>query len=256
MRSQPEEKESSVVKTNSPVTTAWHDVETEDGPMRLYRAEPEGSSAGVAIVVLQEAFGVNEHIQDVTRRVAAQGYLAVAPELFHRSSTRTVEYADHAAAIALISQLGREQIDVDLSAVCGYLESTDGIGLAQTGLMGFCFGARAALTAATALPGLGATAAFYGPGVAAGPHAVLDRLEGLTGPVLFMVGEDDPTIPPADQEALRAAASESARDVRIETFPGAGHAFHCDARPQMFRAEAAQRAWGLAMDLFAAELHA
>lgn len=224
--------------------------------MRVYRAEPTASHHDRAIVVLQEAFGVNEHIQDVTRRVAAEGYLAVAPELFHRTGTRTVDYADHSAAMALISELGREQIDSDVTAVCEYLQRTEGISLRRTGLMGFCFGGRAAFTAATALPGLGATAAFYGPGVATGPHAVLDRLAGLDGPLLFLVGEEDPTIPASDLDAIRAAASTHGKDVRIETFPGAGHAFHCDARAHLYRPEAAKRAWGMAMDLFATTLAA
>lgn len=241
---------------NQPVKTAWHDVETPQGAMGLYRAEPNGARPERAVVVLQEAFGVNEHIQDVTRRVAAQGYLAVAPELFHRTGTKYVDYGDHPNAMALISELGREQIDDDVKTVCDYLETTDGIGPARTGLMGFCFGGRAAFTSATALPGLGATAAFYGPGVAAGPHAVLDRMAGLTGPLLFLVGEEDPTIPADHLDAIRSSAAEHGKDVRIETFPDAGHAFHCDARPQMYRPEAAQRAWGMALDLFATTLPA
>lgn len=244
------------VDPNLPVDTSWHEIETPQGAMRVYRAQPTGSVPDRAIVVLQEAFGVNEHIQDVTRRAAAQGYVAVAPDLFHRTQTTSVDYADHQKAMALIAELGREQIDNDLTAVTEFLDATDGISLDRTGLMGFCFGGRAAFTAATALPGLGATAAFYGPGVASGPHASLDRMSGLTGPMLFLVGDEDPTISSADLDAIRSAAAEHGKDVRIEIFPGAGHAFHCDARPQMYRPEAAQRAWGMAMDLFATTLPA
>jgi carboxymethylenebutenolidase len=174
--------------------------------------------------------------------------------LFHRTGTDTVDYADHAGAMELISVLGRAEIDADITSVCDYLASADGIALPRIGLMGFCFGARAAVTAATALPGLGATAAFYGPGVAAGPHAVLDRFGALTGPVLFMSGDQDPTISAEHLNAIRAAGEAAGKDVRIEVFPGAGHAFHCDARPAMYRAEPAQKAWGLAMDLFASSL--
>jgi carboxymethylenebutenolidase len=245
------------VDPNLPVETSWHDVKTPQGAMRVYRAQPAAAAApDRAIVVLQEAFGVNGHIQDVTRRAAARGYVAVAPELFHRTGTTTVDYSDHPAAMGLISALGRDEIDSDVSAVCAYLAEAGGISIERVGLMGFCFGGRAAFTAATALPGLAATAAFYGPGVASGSHAVLDRIAGLTGPALFLVGDEDPTIPAADLDAIRSAAAEHGKDVRTETFSGAGHAFHCDARPQMYRAEAAQRAWGLAMDLFAAALPA
>jgi carboxymethylenebutenolidase len=149
------------------VETSWHDITTPQGTMRVYRAQPAGAAEpDRAIVVLQEAFGVNSHIQDITRRAAAQGYVAVAPELFHRTGTRTVGYSDHSVAMGLIGALGRDEIDNDVTATCAYLADTDGIPIERAGLMGFCFGGRAAFTAATALPGLAATVAFYGPGVA------------------------------------------------------------------------------------------
>jgi carboxymethylenebutenolidase len=242
------------VESNRPVAASWHELATPQGVMWLYRAVPQGEQPQRAIVVLQEAFGVNAHIQHVTRRAAAAGYVAVAPQLFHRAGTDTVEYADQPAAMELIGALGREEIDADITRVCDYLASADGIALPQIGLMGFCFGGRVAVTAATALPGLGATAAFYGPGVAAGPHAVLDRFGELTGPVLFLSGDQDPTISAEHLDAIRAAGEAAGKDVRIEVFPGAGHAFHCDARPAMYRAEDAQKAWGLAMNLFASSL--
>ena len=242
---------------NPPVETSWHDVTTPQGAIRMYRAQPAGAAApDRAIVVLQEAFGVNDHIQDVARRVAGQGYVAVAPDLFHRTGTKTVDYSDHPAAMGLIGALGRDEIDHDVIATCDYLADADGISIERVGLMGFCFGGRAAFTAATALPGVAATAAFYGPGVASGPHSVLDRMAALTGPALFLVGEQDPTIPAADLDAIRAAAAEHGKNVRVEIFPGAAHAFHCDARPQMYRPDAAQQAWGMAMDLFGSALPA
>lgn len=227
--------------------TSWHEIATPDGPMRVYHAQPAGSPPDRAVVVLQEAFGVNEHIQAITRRAAAAGFLALAPDLFHRTGPAVLDYADHARAMPLIGVIGRDQIDGDVAAVCAHLEREHGVDRGRAGLMGFCFGGRAAFTAATALPGLSCTVAFYGPGVASGPHAVLDRMDGLTAPVLFLVGDEDPTIPPADREAIRAAAAEHGKPVRVETFAGAGHAFHCDARPQMYHPEAARKAWEMAM---------
>ncbi len=242
------------MESSVPIESSWHQVVTPDGMMRVYRAEPADSRPRRAIVVLQEAFGVNAHIQDVTDRAAARGFVAIAPDLFHRTGTETVDYADHATAMPLIGALGRDQVTADVTAACDHLTTADGIGRDRIALMGFCFGGRAAFTAATALPELAATAVFYGPGAASGPHSVLDRIAGLGGPLLFLVGDADPTIPEADLEAIRTAAAEHDKDVRIEIFPGAGHAFHCDARPQMYRPEAAQQAWGMAMDLFATTL--
>ncbi len=223
----------------------WLTLETADGPMRLYRVRPNGDGAvspTAAVIVLQEAFGVNEHIQDVTRRVAAQGYLAVAPDLFHRSGVETVEYTDRETAMSLIAELGSEPIVTDVSAVLTHLGEAEDIGPDRTAAVGFCFGGRAAFTAATALP-LAATVVFYGPGIAGGPHAVLDRAANIAGPVLMFVGDADPTIPADDVAAIQDVARRAGIDLRVVVFAGAGHAFHCDARPAQYFDDAARKAW-------------
>jgi carboxymethylenebutenolidase len=222
---------------------SWLELSTRTGPMRVYRVAPR--SAGefpAAVIVLQEAFGVNEHIQDVTRRAAAEGYLALAPDLFHRGAA-TVDYSDHATAMQRIAELGHEEIGADFSAVLAHLTGVENVPVERTSVIGFCFGGRAAITAATQSPGLASTVAFYGPGVAAGPHAVLDLLASITGPVLMMVGDQDPTIPAEHIAALQEACAQAGTDLRIRIFPGAGHAFHCDARPALYRADAARQAW-------------
>jgi carboxymethylenebutenolidase len=227
------------------LTADWLTLTTADGPMRIYRVRPRPDRAvrpSAAVVVLQEAFGVNEHIQEVTRRVAEQGYLAVAPDLFHRSGHQSVDYADRDTAMRLIGGLGADAIIGDVSAVLTHLSGDDQIPSGRTALIGFCFGGRAAFTAATALP-VAATVVFYGPGISSGPHAVVDQTSQITGPVLMLVGDSDPTIPPADLDAIRSAAQKSGTDLRLNVFPGAGHAFHCDARPQVYIADAARQAW-------------
>jgi dienelactone hydrolase len=223
----------------------WLTLDTADGAMRLYRVRPSAENAPAApaaVIVLQEAFGVNEHIQDVARRVAAQGYLAVAPDLFHRSGVETVEYSDRDTAMALIGGLGAQPIVADVSAVIGYLSGVENISADRTAVVGFCFGGRAAFTAATALP-VAATVVFYGPGIAGGPHAVLDQAAKISGPVLMFVGDADPTIPSQDVAAIRAAARRAGVDLRVVEFAGAGHAFHCDARPAQYVEDAAKKAW-------------
>jgi carboxymethylenebutenolidase len=221
----------------------WLSLRTPAGPMAVYRAVPPAARRpAAAVVVLQEAFGVNEHIQDVTRRIAAQGYLALAPSLFHRGPA-TVDYADHATAMQRIGELGPEQIVEDVAAVVAHLDAAEGIPPQRTSLLGFCFGGRAAVTAATEIPGLASTIAFYGPGIAAGPHAVLDAVGGMTGPLLMMAGDQDPTIPAEHLAAITEACAKAGVDLRLRVFAGAGHAFHCDARPAFYRAEAARQAW-------------
>ena len=222
--------------------TEWATVDTADGPMRLYVARP-AIPADRAVVVLQEAFGVNEHIKDIARRHAARGYLAVAPDLFHRTGVQTLDYRQHAEAMPLIGTIGPAAVITDVEAVLAYLDEQEGVAAGRTAVQGFCFGGRAAFTAATALDGLAATVVFYGPGIAAGPHSVLDRAADIDAPLQLHVGSADPTIP-AEQVAAIDAALDSA-DVEFESYSyeGAGHAFACDARPHMYVADAAALAW-------------
>jgi carboxymethylenebutenolidase len=169
--------------------------------------------------------------------VAAEGYHGVAPDLFHRTGVEVLRYDEYAKAMTLIGDIGAEQVVTDVCAALLF------VGQGRAAVIGFCFGGRAAFTAATAVPGLSAAVVFYGPGIAAGPHAVLDRASSITAPVLLHTGAEDPSIPAeqvaATEEALRGAG------VRFEShvYPGAGHAFACDARPDLFRAEAVCRAW-------------
>lgn len=227
------------------VVADWLTLDTNDGAMRLYRVRPRAHDAvtpPAAVIVLQEAFGVNEHIQDVARRFAALGYLALAPDLFHRSGVETVDYVDRETAMALIIDIGADEITTDVGAVIKHLADGEKITADRTALVGFCFGGRAAFTAATALP-VAATVVFYGPGIAAGPHAVLDSAANISGPVLMFVGDSDPTIPAEDVAAIRTAAQRDGVDLCVVEFAGAGHAFHCDARPAQYVEDAAQEAW-------------
>lgn len=233
------------VAPNGEPVADWLTLQTADGPMRLYRVRPRAANASTppaAVIVLQEAFGVNDPIQDVARRLGAEGYLALAPDLFHRSGIRTVEYTDRDTAMSLIGELGPDPIVMDVSAVHAYLTDVEKIRADRTAVVGFCFGGRAAFTAATALP-VAATVVFYGPGIATGPHAVLDRAAKISGQVLMFVGDTDPTIPSENVAAIQAAAVRAGVDLRVVVFAGAGHAFHCDARPALYVEDAAREAW-------------
>jgi carboxymethylenebutenolidase len=219
----------------------WITFDTADGPMKAYVARPT-APAGRAVIVLQEAFGVNAHIQDITRRFAARGFLALAPDLFHRTGVAELPYERHTEAVGLIGAIGVEPITTDVRACLDHL-AKEGIGVDRTAITGFCFGGRAAFTAATAVPGLGAAVVFYGPGIAAGPHAVLDRAASITAPLLLHVGADDPTIPAEQVAAIDAALTAANVPFTQHVYAEAGHAFACDVRPHMFRAGPATDAW-------------
>ncbi|WP_326600429.1 dienelactone hydrolase family protein [Streptomyces sp. NBC_01803] len=220
----------------------WVTVPTGDGPMRVYAARP-AAAADRAVVVLQEAFGVNDHIQDIARHFAARGFLALAPDLFHRNGVGTLGYEQHAEAMPLIGAIGPDAIITDVRAVLDHLAAAEGIDTGRTAITGFCFGGRAAFTAATAIPGLAATVVFYGPGIAAGPHAVLDRATALDAPLLLHVGAEDPTIPAEQVRAIDTALTGAGVEFEQHVYAGAGHAFACDARPHMYRDEQAGTAW-------------
>jgi carboxymethylenebutenolidase len=231
-----------VTDQNTSPRTQWLTVPTGDGSMRAYEARP-ATATGRAVIVLQEAFGVNDHIQDITRRMAARGFLALAPDLFHRTGVTELSYDQHAEAMPLIGAIGPDQIATDVLAAVEHLRAEDGIGTEHTAIIGFCFGGRAAFTAATAIPGLAGTVVFYGPGIAAGPHAVLDRAESVTAPLLLHIGAEDPTIPAEQVGEIDRALSAAGADFEQHVYPGAGHAFACDPRPRMFREEDAETAW-------------
>jgi carboxymethylenebutenolidase len=225
----------------------WITLETAGGPMGVYAARPSTPN-GRAVVVLQEAFGVNEHIQDIARRFAARGYLALAPDLFHRNGVGTLAYDQHAEAMPLIGAIGPDEIITDVRAVLDRLGGVEGIGAGRTAVVGFCFGGRAAFTAATAVPGLAATVVFYGPGIAAGPHAVLDRADSIDAPMLLHVGAEDPTIPAEQVTAIDETLRKAGVDFEQHVYDGAGHAFACDARPHMYKAGPAAEAWSRTHD--------
>jgi carboxymethylenebutenolidase len=218
----------------------WQRASTDDGEMAVLIAQvvPEPRAT---VLVLQEAFGVNAHIQSVAARFAAAGYRALAPDLFHRSDTPLVDYADREEAMRRIERLGVEEIATDVGGAASFARELSGD--LPVIVCGFCFGARAAFTAACAVPGVEAAICFYGPGTAAGPHAVLDLVKDDGPPMLLFFGAEDPTIP-ADQIAAIGRRLDAAR-VRFtsRTYEDAGHAFACDARPAMYRPEAALDAW-------------
>ncbi|MFE2674635.1 dienelactone hydrolase family protein [Streptomyces hygroscopicus] len=228
--------------TTAAATTDWTTVTTADGPMRVYLARPD-RPADRAVIVLQEAFGVNDHIQDIARRYAARGFLALAPDLFHRSGVGTLGYEQHAEAMPLIGAIGPDAITTDVEAVLDHLQRREHLPASRTAINGFCFGGRAAFTAATRISGLGAVVVFYGPGIAAGPHAVVDRAVNIDAPMLLHVGSDDPTIPSEQVAAIDKALTAAGVTFESHVYAGAGHAFACDARPHMYVQDSAETAW-------------
>jgi carboxymethylenebutenolidase len=232
-------------------------VETADGDMRLYEAAPDGAPKG-AVVVIQEAFGVNSHIEDVTRRAADAGYHAVAPDMFHRSGPGSVvEYGDFANVLPHFQRLGDDAaILTDVDAALSHLR-TCGFADSRIAIVGFCFGGRVTFLVALRRA-LGAAVGFYGGGIVTGRFpqfpALIDEAATLRTPWLGLFGDEDGSIPVDDVEKLRAALVAAPVATEIVRYGGAGHGFHCDQRAD-FRPDDAADAWQRTLAWFARHLH-
>lgn len=199
---------------------------------------------------MQEAFGVNDHIDDVTRRVAAEGWLAVAPHLFHRTGDPKLGYEDMSQAMPYMSALRAEEILADIDTALAHLAEA-GISADRIGVVGFCMGGTIALATATRRD-IGAAVTFYGGGVAEGRFgfdALIDEAPRLRAPWLGLYGDLDKGIAVDDVEQLRTAAASSGQTTEIVRYPDAGHGFHCDQRAD-FHPASAEDAWRRTLDWF------
>lgn len=225
-------------------------VEGADGALAVYEAAPLEPSAG--LIVLHEAFGVTDHIADVTRRAAAAGYQAVAPDLFHRGGAGVAAYGDLKAAANYFRGMSDDGVLSDIDACIAHLQAS-GHPLERIGVVGFCFGGRAAFLAASRRA-LGASVTLYGGGIVRASTflpfpSLLDDIPTMRTPWLGLYGQEDHGIPADEVDALEAALAGAPVPHRIERYPGAGHAFHNDQLPSYHR-ESAVAAWAAALDWF------
>jgi carboxymethylenebutenolidase len=228
-------------------------IDSAGSAMKLYESEPRGEPRG-AVIVVQEAFGMTDHIQDVCRRVSAGGYLAVAPHLFHRSGDPVIAYDDGAAVMPHLGQLSLEGLDADVDATLARLAER-GFPPSRVGIVGFCMGGSVVFLAA-AHHALGAAVTFYGGGVATGRFGMPPLLElasELKTPWLGLYGDEDQSIPIDQVEALREAAKNAPVPTEVVRYPDATHGFHCDARDS-YHQESAKDAWKRMLDWFDAHI--
>jgi carboxymethylenebutenolidase len=226
-------------------------VDTSDGPMGLYDVEPEAKPS-VAVIVIQEAFGVNEHIRDVTRRFAATGFRAVAPTMFHRAGGGTAPYDDFSKVMPLFAGVSDDGIVADVDATVAYLRRA-GFDDQRIGIVGFCFGGRVTFLVATRRK-LGAAVGFYGGGIVTTRIPLFQPLIGDAGrlatPWLGLFGDADAGIPVEDVERLRTTLDRETKVAHeIIRYPGAEHGFHCDVRPS-YNEVAARDGWNRTLDWF------
>jgi len=238
------------ISTDSTGLTAGEiQVPTPDGNMPAYRAQPAQGKDFPVILVVQEVFGVHEYIKDVCRRLAKQGYQAIAPELYARQGDPR-QYADIQELIAkVVNTVPDAQVMADLDACVAWAKAHGG-DTSRLGITGFCWGGRIVWLYAAHNPGVKAGVAWYGRlssrSSALTPKHPLDVADKLNGPVLGLYGGQDPGIPPDTVEKMKTALAQSANPASkassIHVYPDAPHAFHADYRPS-YRKEAAEDGW-------------
>lgn len=225
-------------------------VEVGGDTMNVYLSRPDGEARG-AVVVLQEAFGVNDHIEDVTRRFADAGYYAVAPALFHRAGGGTAPYDDFEQVFPLFEGLTDAGLLMDVGAAVDHLHE-QGFEDQAIGIVGFCMGGRVTFLVALELA-LGAAVGFYGGGIVTGRFPqfppLVDRVGELKTPWLGIFGDLDGSIPVEDVELLRARLGALDVPTEVLRYATAEHGFHCDVRPS-YNADASTDAWARTLAWF------
>ena len=220
--------------------------------MNAYRAKPKGRKNAPVILVVQEIFGVHAWIQDITRRLAAQGYYAIAPDMYQRQGDPTRAPDIQTLFKTIVSQVPDAQVMADLDAAAAFA-ATDGGNASRLGITGFCWGGRITWLYAAHNPKLKAGVAWYGRLVGQPselqPAHPIDVAARLHAPVLGLYGELDKGIPLADVEKMTAALKAAGSKSRIEVFPGADHGFLADYRPS-FHEAAAKAGWADATEWF------
>jgi carboxymethylenebutenolidase len=238
------------------------DISVDSGGFRLpaYLARPRDAAVRPGIVVVHDALGLADHTRDVTRRFANAGFDAIAPDLYARTGApqapempevlRAMQLVDDAAAVR------------DMEAAAAHLRSLDG-GNGRVGCVGFCSGGRHTLLFACSSDRVDAAIACWGGYVdrAAAdaqttpqrPRPVLDIVEDLHCPLLLIGGMEDENPSPQLLVDLHARLRHAGKDVAVELFENAGHAFFHDQRPA-YREEAAQRLWPIMLEFFATHL--
>ena len=229
-------------------------IPTSDGRMPAYRAMPAQGRSCPVVLVVQEIFGVHEHIKDVCRRLASRGYLAIAPELYARQGdvAKMTEIDDIVSKV--VSKVPDAQVLSDLDATVAWVKESGEGDTGKLGITGFCWGGRIVWLYAAHNPQVKAGVAWYGrlsgKPSALQPQHPIDVATSLTVPVLGLYGADDKVIPITTVEQMESALKQGSSGSHIVVYPDTPHGFHADYRPS-YRKEQAENGWNRLLKWFA-----
>ena len=219
----------------------WDALTVDGETMRCYVAVPAGEGPFPAVVVIQHAGGVDEFVQEMCGRFAAAGYVAMAPDLYHRQDPESGE-----EMLARMGRLRDVEVVRDVNAAIDHAGRLDEVAPDRIGIAGFCMGGRVAYLMATHVPSLRAAVVFYGGNIMVpwgeGP-APFDRSEGIACPLLGLFGEQDTNPSPADVAKIDAELTRLGKQHEFHSYAGVGHAFMVSMRPG-YRRDVADEAWG------------
>jgi carboxymethylenebutenolidase len=197
-----------------------------------YLAIPK-QGTGPGVIVIQEWWGLVDHIKDICDRFAEEGFVALAPDMYHGKKTKSPDEAGK-----LMMALNIDQAEKDLGAAVQYLLTLDTMTSKKIGVVGFCMGGALALYTATKNQNIGACIVFYGI-----HQKVKPDLPNLNAPVLGIFGEKDGSVPPGSVHNLERQVKDLGKQIEVKIYPGADHAFFNNTRPEVYKAEAAADAW-------------
>ncbi len=204
-----------------------------------FAAPPSGK--GPAVVVIQEWWGLVDHIRDLVDRFAAAGFTAVAPDLYHGKTTKSPDDAGK-----MLMELDAERAVKEIAGAGKFLLGRPETSSTKYGVVGFCMGGALAQYAATYdARNVGAAVSFYG-----GFKQVAPKWEDLQAALLLIYGEDDKGVPPEHGRELHAKLQKLGKNVELAIYPNANHAFFNDTRPEVHNPEAADDAWRRTVELF------
>ncbi len=242
---QPVQAQSVISTDTAGLDTGEAAIAVDGGELPVYFARPAAGDTLPVILVVQEIFGVHEYIRDVCRRLAHEGYLAIAPELFFRQGDPSTIESVGEILQGIVAKVPDAQVMADLDA-CAAWAAGKGGDATRLGITGFCWGGRIAWLYAAHNPALKAAVAWYGSLDGAPsehrPKHPIDVVDALHAPVLGLYGGQDQGISLDDVEMMREALEKAGQPSEIVVYPDAPHAFHADYRPS-YRKEEAEDGW-------------
>jgi len=229
----------------------WESIKVDGEDMRLYVGVPEGTSPFPAIVVIQHQGGVDDFTQEMTQRLASAGYVAVAPELYHRDGPNCQDDGPTRRA-----RLLDVNVIKDVNATVDFLKAHRSVDGERLGIIGFCMGGRVVYLMAAANPSFKVGAAYYGGNImvpwGAGPSP-FDRTAEIHCPLIGLFGEEDANPSPADMRKLDAELTRLGKAHEFHSYPGAGHAF-MNRRGERYQADADRDSWPKTLAFFTKHL--